>query len=211
MHQDRSKNPRKDMAMARRIAQGDRAAFAEFVDLYGPRIQALARRYAASQSDTEDLTQEIFLDLYRAIAGFRGASALSTWVYRVAMNHCLKHSERRRRELQPLDDPEIGTGENVSADPARRAIAGELRDKVQTALSGLTPEHRAVVILHELQELTYGECAEILSVPVGTVKSRLYYAFRALKGSLAGYVLGDTCAPENNAGAALGTAAETIR
>ncbi|HEX5324804.1 MAG TPA: sigma factor-like helix-turn-helix DNA-binding protein, partial [Capsulimonadaceae bacterium] len=78
-------------------------------------------------------------------------------------------------------------------------------------LSGLTPEHRDVVILHELQELTYSECAGILRIPVGTVKSRLFYAFRSLKGSLAAYVQqSDPCPPTGGRGTATGAATETI-
>ena len=210
MHQHTSKNSRSDRKLAARVAQGDRAAFAEFIDLYGSRIQALARRYATTHADAEDLIQEIFLDLYRNIASFRGESALSTWVYRVALNHCLKHCQRRRPELQPLDSAPEGATDCPSADPVGRVIAGELREKVQGALDGLSQEHRDVVVLHELHELTYGECAEILRVPVGTVKSRLHYAFRALKGSLAAYVLGDSSPGENCAGPPHSAAAETI-
>lgn len=77
--------------LAGRIAAGDREAFATFLDLYGERVHRLARRYARSESCAEDLTQEIFLDLYRCIAGFRGDSQLGTWVYRVALNHCLRY------------------------------------------------------------------------------------------------------------------------
>lgn len=190
MHHSPGKDCRKELELAARIARGDKAAFAQFVDLYGPRVQALARRYAINPADAEDLTQEIFLGLYRSIASFRGGSALSTWVYRVALNHCLKYGERRRLAGAPYDEALQAAPSGCDTDPAGRALAAELRARVDTAIAGLSPEHRDVVLLHELQELTYGECAEILRVPVGTVKSRLHYAFRALRGSLADYVLG---------------------
>lgn len=200
----------KDARLAKRIAQGDRAAFAEFVDRYGPRIQGLARRYATTNADAEDLTQEIFLDLYRSIASFRGEAALSTWAYRVALNHCLKHCSRRPPQGVEYDEALAGANAGDRADPVRGAVASELKDKVKSALSDLTPEHRDVVILHELQELTYSECASILRIPVGTVKSRLFYAFRTLRGSLAAYVIGDPCPPEGGLGAASGPVTETI-
>jgi RNA polymerase sigma-70 factor, ECF subfamily len=207
---DVSNDRRKDKTMAHRIATGDRSAFAEFVDLFGPRIQALTRRYTSSHADAEDLTQEIFLDLYRSIGTFRGGSALSTWVYRVALNHCLKHCERKPAATVELDEAVVEARASAGADPCKSAASSELRDQVHGALDGLSPEHRNVVILHELQELTYSECASILNVPIGTVKSRLYYAFCALRRTLAAYVVDDPFALESGAGQAGGAAAETI-
>ena len=181
-----------DKKLAGRIARGDTQAFATLVDTYGARVQRLVRRYARSEVDAEDLTQEIFVDLYRGIGGFRGASSLATWVYRVALNHCLKHVERRRPDSLPYDDA-LRAQFDETANPARHAARSELGSQVQSALGDLTPEHRDVVVLHELQELTYRECADILQIPIGTVKSRLSYAFRRLRTSLGGYVLGDDC------------------
>jgi RNA polymerase sigma-70 factor (ECF subfamily) len=179
-----------DRQLAARIARGDTRAFASLLDDYGPRVQRLVRRYARDEPDAEDLTQEIFVDLYRSIGGFRGASSLGTWVYRVALNHCLKHVERRRPVGVPYDDA-LRAHADETANPAHFAARSELGDQVHTALDRLTPEHREVVILHELQELTYSECAEVLQIPIGTVKSRLSYAFRRLRDALGGYVLGD--------------------
>src|SRR5262245_52686086 len=114
--------------LAQRIARGDRAAFEEFLDGYGPRVQRLVRRYAVSEADVEDLMQEIFIDIYRGIAGFRGDSALSTWVYRVALNHCLRHGEKEKRRptsqnVEAVDEP---TDASTLTDPARQTARGEL-------------------------------------------------------------------------------------
>jgi RNA polymerase sigma-70 factor (ECF subfamily) len=182
---------RSGKALAQKIAHGDHAAFACFVDKYGPKVQMLARRYAVNTTDSEDLIQEIFLALYKSIGSFRADSTLSTWVHSVALNLCRKHRERRPQANLSFDDTFLEPESNDSANPAVCAAQTELKESVQTALSDLTPEHRDVVILHELQELTYSECASILQIPVGTVKSRLYYAFRSLKHSLADYVLGE--------------------
>lgn len=181
-----------DKHLAGRIARGDARAFAEFVDAYGPRVQRLVRRYAQSETDAEDLTQEVFVDLYRSIGAFRGASTLATWVYRVALNHSLKYLERRRPDSFPYDDA-LRAQPDENANPARRAVQTELGEQVHAALGHLSPEHRDVVILHELQELTYSECADVLQIPIGTVKSRLSHAIRRLRTSLSGYVLGDGC------------------
>ena len=179
-----------DRHIARQIAAGNRDAFAAFVDAHGPRLLRLARRYAACEADSEDLVQEIFVALYRGMASFRGGSTLSTWAYRVALNHCRQYLARRPAATLPLDDSR-DLPEAVHHGPAHRAAVGELSSQVHLALEALTPEHRDAVILHELHELTYAECAAVLQVPVGTVKSRLSYAFRRLRGSLTAYVHAD--------------------
>jgi len=178
-----------DRRLVRRIQQGDRNAFEEFVDSYGPRVHSLVRRNVDNPADAEDVTQEIFVDLYKSIGSFRGEAALGTWVYRVAMNHCLKHRQRNKPNCVPYDEA-LSAEEDWRVDPMRSATRQELTDQVRVALDGLSPLHRDVVILHELHGLTYQECATVLDVPVGTVKSRLSNAFRRLRESLGGYVLG---------------------
>lgn len=181
---------RDDRWLAKQIAAGDPGAFGVFVDSYGPRLHRLVRRYTACEADAEDLTQEIFVDLYRSMASFRGDSSLATWIWRVALNHCRKHAGRTRAATVPYDEA-LGEREAEEHGPARHAARRELSAQVHAALDGLSPEQREVVILHEMQELTYRECAAVLQVPEGTVKSRLSYAFRRLRGTLSGYVLPD--------------------
>ena len=175
--------------LAERMIRGERRAFEEFVDQYGARLRRLARSYARTEADADDLTQEILIEIARGIAGFRGSSSLATWVYRVALNRCLKHRERRKPDTEPLDLlTEAGPDENG---PVRCAERGELKGRIEAALTLLSEDHREVVLLHELHGLTYTECAEALGIPVGTVKSRLSNAFRRLRLSLSGYVLGE--------------------
>lgn len=178
---------RDDRRQANQIAAGDPGAFTAFVDTYGPSLYRLVRRYTSSEADAEDLTQEIFVDLYRSIGSFRGESALATWVYRVALNHCRKYAGRTYAITVSYDDVRTEP-ESDEYGPAQYAARRELSDQVYAALDHLSPDHREVVILHELQELTYRECAAILQVPEGTVKSRLSYAFRRLRGPLSAYV-----------------------
>lgn len=187
-----------------RIQRGDQSTFEEFLDSYGPRVQQLVRRYAWCEADAQDLMQEIFFDLYRSLPNFRGEASLSTWVYRVSLNHCLRHREKAVRHPTQAIESDERTDETPEANPARQAARGELRDQVQDALQDLSPAQRAVVILHELHGLTYNECAQVLDVPVGTVKSRLSNAFKQLRASLGGYVLGDA---EETTAAPLGEAA----
>lgn len=177
-----------DKTMRKGLQNGDADAFAAFVDTYGPKMHALSRRYARCEADAEDLTQEIFVALYGALPRFRGESSLGTFSYRVAMNHCLKHCQRRTPEGVPYDDALHETPDAHATDPQRAAQQGELARTVSDALELLSATHRDVVILHELHGLTYGECADVLNVPVGTVKSRLSNAFTKLRRTLGEYV-----------------------
>ncbi|MGO8671255.1 MAG: RNA polymerase sigma factor [Capsulimonadaceae bacterium] len=179
-------NIHRDQRLARKVAAGDRKAVEQFVDQFGGRLQALARRYAAP-ADVDDLTQEIFLDLFRCIDTYGGRAQLSTWAYRVALNHCLRHRERVRPQTASYEEA-LAVQPAAEGNPFRAAARSELRDQVNSALAGLSEEHRVVVILHEMHGLTYNECADTLGVPVGTVKSRLSNAFRRLRDRLSGYV-----------------------
>lgn len=193
----------RDRRLAARIAGGDRKAVEEFIDSYGSRIHALAKQYTPNGSDADDLAQEIFIDIFRCIGGFQGKSRLSTWMYRVSINHCLRYREKNSQQSVPYDDALVTAGDeagkqriqgNPYADnwnPESVAERDELKDKVHTAINKLSDEHRDVVILHELHGLTYQECADALGIPVGTVKSRLSNAFKKLRTSLHGYVVGE--------------------
>jgi len=179
-----------EKTLLHQLREGRSEAYAAFVDVYGGRVHGLARRYARTEADAEDLTQEIFVALCRGITSFRGESALSTWVYRVALNHCLRYQSKSRPEDIPLEEAAEPITTDHSADPLRQATRQELVDQVDAALATLTPVHREVVILHELHGLTYSECAAVLAVPIGTVKSRLSNAFGRLRTRLTEYVLG---------------------
>lgn len=185
-----------DRRLAQRMKAGERRAYEEFVDSFGPRVHRLVTRHVANAADADDVTQEIFIDIYRGIGGFRGDSALMTWVYRIAVNHCARHAMRRKTDSVPYEDEALGRLPDWRPGPAESAARSELKAQVRGSLDTLTQEHRTVVILHELHGLTYAECAELLSVPVGTVKSRLSNAFRRMRVNLNGYVTGETAPRE---------------
>ena len=180
-----------DRQIAAQIQNHAPGAWAAFVDLYGPRLHRLARRYAPCEADAEDLTQKVFVALYQSLPSFRGESSLATWSYRVALNHCLKHAGKARPVTVPYDDALTQPAPDTSS-PAHQSARRELSGQIETALENLSPSHRDAVILHELHGMTYAECAAVLGIPVGTVKSRLSTAFRRLRESLGGYVLSDT-------------------
>ncbi len=180
-----------DRQLARQITEGAPNAWAAFVDAYGLRLHRLARRYTACEADAEDLTQEIFVALFQSLAAYRGEASLATWAYRIALNHCLKHAAKTRLTTIPYDNAREQP-EPKERGPAHQAARRELSGQLHTALDNLSPDHRTIVILHELHEMTYAECAAVLEVPIGTVKSRLSTAFRRLRSSLSEYVQSDT-------------------
>ena len=174
--------------LVERIQGGDRAAFETLLDLYETRVYRLALRFTNSVADAEDVTQEIFVAVYKGLGQFRGSSALGTWIYRVAMNHCLEFRRKRKLDCMPYDEELRIASSDWREDPFLSAERHELSSRVEEALKCLSPLHRDVIVLHELQGMTYQEVAAALDVPVGTVKSRLSNAFRRLRDLLGGYV-----------------------
>lgn len=183
--------------LARAAAKGDIDAFETLLGLYQNKVYGLALRMCGSEEDAWDVAQEAFLAAWRALPGFRGESGFSTWLYRLTANaaiDCLRREKKRRGELSieggelPLSLPDAGPG------PQEAAEGGELRAAVGAALARLTDQHRTVLILRELQELSYEEIAGALGLDLGTVKSRISRARKALRkilledGNLSGYL-----------------------
>ena len=182
-----------DRQLAKAITAGKAKAFETFVDRYGAQVHSLVKRYVDRSIDAEDITQEIFTLIFKSVGSWRGESSLNTWVYRVARNRCLRYLEQRKPESLSLEDRQDLA--DLLHDPETEAVRAELQQKVRCAVSGLSPLHRDVVELHEMQGLTYTECAELLDVPVGTVKSRLSNAFRQLRTNLKSYINEESFTP----------------
>jgi RNA polymerase sigma-70 factor (ECF subfamily) len=173
-----------DAELVERYARGEQNAFDEIVTSYERRVYAVALRMCGNPEDARDVTQEVFINALRALRRFRGDAQLSTWFHRVAINASLDQIRRARRHAasslpddRPSDDPT----------PYEHADASARAAEVQRALAKLSPEHRAVLVLHDLQDLDYAEVAEAVGVPVGTVKSRIHRA-RAEMARLLGHL-----------------------
>ncbi len=178
-----------DRDLVRKIQNGDQRAFETLLDLYEKKVYRLALRFTGSTSDAEDVTQNIFLGIYRGLPKFRGSSSLNTWIYRIAMNHCMEFQRRRKMDNLPLQEELALVSTDWREDPVQAAGKQELSERLEAAIAKLSPLHREVIVLHELQGLTYLEVAASLNVPVGTVKSRLSNAFKRLRELLGNYVV----------------------
>jgi len=189
-----------DARLLRRLQEGEAAAFAELLDSEGARVRSLALRMGVLPSEADDISQEIWLAVWKNLPSFRGDAALSTWVYRIAINCCLKWRAKSRGTPNDFGEDELDAlvATDESGQAPRVLERRELGEQVRGALETLSDAHRAVVVLHEMQGLTYAQCADALQVPVGTVKSRLFNAFGRLKTTLGPYVLNEE-PPENAA------------
>lgn len=183
--------------LARAAAGGDEAAFGELVRLHEKKVYNLAFRMCGNPEDAADAAQEAFLAAWRGLPNFRGEAGFSTWLYRLASNAAIDHLRRtkRQRAEASLDDEALRLDAADDApSPQARAEGEELRAAVLSGLAQLSEDHRQVLTLRELQELSYEEIAAVLEIDLGTVKSRISRARSALRkiliknGNLSGYL-----------------------
>jgi len=175
--------------LVERVQRGDLSAFEELIRPYEKKVFNLAYRMCGSVEDAKDLAQEAIVRAFSGLSSFRGDASFSTWLYRIASNACL--DELRRRKRQPadyLDEPVITVDGEIRrqvADPSQNPLEvverSELQQIIQDSLTSLPEEYRVVVVLREIQGFSYQEIAEILNCSLGTVKSRLNRARKALK------------------------------
>jgi RNA polymerase sigma-70 factor (ECF subfamily) len=163
--------------------QGDRAAFAALMARHERRIYGLCFRVLGNREDAEDATQETFIGALRRAASFRGEAAFSTWLYRIAVNAATDQARRRgRSRTVPLESEETHREVATVGDPSG-AVATSLT--VQAALRAVPEDFRIALVLCDLYGFAYTQAAEILGVPVGTVKSRVFRGRLALGAQLA--------------------------
>jgi RNA polymerase sigma-70 factor (ECF subfamily) len=161
--------------------RGDREAFDRLVERYQRDVYRLCYRYVNDHHDASDLAQESFLKAYRAIGRFRGDSAFSTWLYRIAVNTCLNFRSARKLPSEPLLEDVPDRGRGVVA----RLEDEELSQQVREAVSRLPERQRATLILKVYHDLTHEEVAAILGSSVGTVKANLFHALGNLRKAMA--------------------------
>jgi RNA polymerase sigma-70 factor, ECF subfamily len=175
-----------DRELVERFARDESHAFDEIVERYEQRVYAIALRMTGNVEDARDAMQDVFISALRALRSFRGDAQLSTWIHRVAVNASLDLLRKRKRHVaQPLE--EAGEHQSDDVGPEDAAARAARAVEVQRALQKVSEEHRAVLVLHDLQDLDYAETAAALDIPVGTVKSRLHRA-RAEMARLLGHL-----------------------
>jgi len=165
---------------------GDEAAFGEIVRRYQRAVYRVAYSLTRSPSDADDLAQETFVRAWQALGRFRVGEPLHPWLNRICVNLAYSLFRHRKRRPETSIEPLVEAGQQWAAsdDPEAEAAERENTSQLQEALEELSPEHQAVLVLRAVQDLSYEEIAQTLSVPIGTVMSRLSRARAELKARL---------------------------
>ena len=176
-----------ESAVIKSVLNGNVNAFEALVREYEKNVYNLALRMTGSSEDAYDMSQEAFIKAYNSLASFRGDSKFSVWLYRIVSNVCLDYIRSRSRKPSVSLSAENEDGEEVEIDIADEEQTPEnlldrrlTRDAVQRGLQSLPPDHREILLLREIQGLSYEEISEALGLEVGTVKSRIFRARKKL-------------------------------
>ncbi len=176
-----------EVQIVQRVLQGDVNAFEKLVLEHEKGVYAITQRMTGNAEDAADMTQETFIKAYNSLSSFRGDSKFSVWLYRIATNVCLDFLRSRSRKPTMSLSMEDDDGEEVELDiadesqsPERLLERGLTRDAVRRGLNALSPEYRQILLLREIQGLSYEEISDVLTLEVGTVKSRIFRARKRL-------------------------------
>jgi RNA polymerase sigma-70 factor (ECF subfamily) len=180
-----------DEILVSRAQSGDSSAFDALVLRHSAKLYGLVFHMTHNHEDTDDLLQEVWAKVFRSLAGFRGASKFSTWLHSIAVHMTINFLKKRgKRQALSLDaeDADGNTPGEVllvsRQTPRKEANLSELQERLTEALNKLTPEHRAVVTMFDIQGMAHADIAKILGISEGTVRSRLFYAHRQLQNFL---------------------------
>jgi RNA polymerase sigma-70 factor, ECF subfamily len=180
-----------DAVLVGRSQSGDMKAYDQLVLRHRNRIFAMIRNMTHHEADAWDLTQDVFIKAWNALGNFESKAKFTTWLYRIA--HNVVYDWNRRKKHEVVGELHDETLENERIDPAAIAIPhvgdspdekmamGELKKKIEAALAKISPEHREIVILKDVQGLAYKEIADVMGCTIGTVMSRLFYARQKLQ------------------------------
>ena len=176
-------DPVTDQVLVARVQQGDKHAFNLLVMRYQQKIASLLSRYLNNYDDVVEVTQEVFIKAYRALANFRGESEFYSWLYRIAVNSAKTHLLRQKKQPYHIDiEEELAVGAQSSVvmtyadNPESELLSDELRKIIFQTLGNLPEEYRVAIELRELEGLSYDEIAAEMGCPVGTVRSRIFRA-----------------------------------
>lgn len=172
-----------ELRVIARAKEGDAAAFEVLVQTYQNSVYRLALRMCGNAHDAEEVAQEAFVAAWKGLPNFRGESKFSSWLYQLTSHAAVDflRREKRHRGTEPIEEQVHLAAEGT---PAEAAEAAELQAAVQQALQELSPEHREIFLLRQMQQLSYDEIGQLLGLGSGTVKSRLNRAKKQLQQNL---------------------------
>ena len=180
-----------DQKWVEQCQEGDAQAFRQLVEKYEGRIYNLACSIVGDRDAAQDAAQETFIRAYQAISRFRGQSTFYTWLYRIGVNVCLNAAQKEKRRVDTASLDDVIESKSISSDvifskkaPDSDIERIQLREHIQKVLQELTPDHRAVIVLKDLEDQSQEEIAEALGCSIGTVKSRLSRARAHLRDLL---------------------------
>ena len=185
-----------DRKLVQAAQKGDPAAFRKLVERYQRRVYQLAVGMLKDSDDAMDIAQETFVRVHKYLPSFKGDSSFFTWTYRIAMNLCLDAQRKKGRvervDLAEGDEAEIEAAMDppsaALAGPQRAALNTELKGKMEEALASLSENHRSILLLREMEGLSYEELAKVLGIRKGTVMSRLFHARLKMQNKLRAYL-----------------------
>jgi RNA polymerase sigma-70 factor, ECF subfamily len=180
---------RTDSELVRRASRGDREACREIVVRHQGRIYATLLGMLHDQDAAWETSQETFLKAFRSLDQFKGEAQFYTWLYRIAVNLAIDYQRRERQRPVATSDSALEAADAARddaqrADPYRAARDREIGERVRAAIAELTPDHRAVILLREVEGLSYEEIGRVMQCAKGTVMSRLHYARKKLQSLL---------------------------
>lgn len=182
-----------DQVLVKRTQQGDTRAFEVLVIKYQQQVFSLIYRLTNDRQVVEDLAQDIFHNAYRAIQNFQGKSSFFTWLYRITVNTCINHTkhQRTRRAVTSIEENVYGdhpaSFETIDG-PERAMENKELANQIAEAMSSLSEDKRTIILLRDLEGLSYEQIADIMGCPIGTVRSKLFRAREKMQSKLRAYL-----------------------
>ena len=181
-----------DESLVQAARRGELGAFEELVFRHRDPIYARAFSMTRNEPDAIDLSQEAWIKGWQRLGQFQGDASFTTWMTRIVINLCLDHLRKQKRQhaesIEEMDEESGGVERQmpvVTVNPTAGLERAELRKKIDGALGQLSPEHRAVLVLHEFEDMEYKEIAQTIGCSIGTVMSRLFYARRKMAALLA--------------------------
>jgi RNA polymerase sigma-70 factor (ECF subfamily) len=183
-----------ELDLVRQAQEGDPEAFDQLVSRFRTRVFGMIYNMVHNEQDAWDLAQDSFVKAWKSIARFRGQSSFYTWIYRIVMNVTIDWLRKKQVkgggaefddtiQLKEID-PASRTVPHADALPHERMVHQEIRVRIDAAIAQLSPEHRAVILMKEIEDMQYHEIAESLGCSIGTVMSRLFYARKKLQNLL---------------------------